>query len=63
MDPFVGVGGNLIQFATHCGYAVGVDIDPTKCNYTHNNATLYGLSEQNFKVLHADFLDLDPSNI
>lgn len=28
MDPFVGVGGNLIQFTQVCGYCLGVDLDP-----------------------------------
>ena len=49
----------MIQFAKYCDYAVGVDLDTTKCNYSHQNASVYGLNETNFKVLHSDFLKLD----
>ena len=44
MDPFVGVGGNLIQFAKVCGYCLGVDIDTKKLDHSrHNASTVYGL--------------------
>lgn len=48
LDAFAGVGGNLIQFAKECGYCVGVDMDPTKVDYTrHNASNVYNLHEGN----------------
>ena len=45
MDPFVGVGGDLIQFASICGFCLGVDIDTTKVEYSqHNAGTVYKLN-------------------
>lgn len=47
LDCFVGVGGNLIQFAkmSPYSYCLGVDLDQTKVEYTRNNAQVYGLQE------------------
>lgn len=59
MDAFAGVGGNTIQFAQTCGYCVGVDIESQKCQFTTNNAKVYGLTEfEDFKVMEFDFLKL-----
>jgi len=58
MDAFVGVGGNMIQFAKACGYCVGVDLEQTKCDYSHKNAVIYGLNHSNFDVVYSDFLKL-----
>ena len=56
MDPFVGVGGNLIQFARICGYCLGVDLEKTKVEYTEFNAgQVYKLGD-NFRVEQSDFL-------
>jgi trimethylguanosine synthase len=62
MDPFGGVGGNMIQFAIECGFCLGVDCDPAKVAFMRNNAKVYGLSEgRDFQLLQADFLSLpDP---
>ncbi len=60
LDPFVGVGGNLIQFAKICGFCQGVDIEQQKVDYTTHNAKVYGLTTE-FKVVLNDFLLLPES--
>ena len=45
LDAFVGVGGNLTQFAKECGFCVGVDMEAEKVNITRHNAPLYDLEE------------------
>jgi tRNA G10 N-methylase Trm11 len=52
MDPFGGVGGNLIQFAIKCGFCLGVDLDPSKVAFMRNNAKVYGLTEgEDFQLI------------
>jgi tRNA G10 N-methylase Trm11 len=52
MDPFGGVGGNLIQFAIECGFCLGVDLDPSKVAFMRNNAKVYGLTEgEDFQLI------------
>lgn len=43
MDGCCGCGGNLIQFARKCGFAVGVDLDPIKVEYAQHNSGIYNV--------------------
>ena len=62
LDAFGGVGGNMIQFASECGFCLGVDSDPKKVAFMRNNAQVYGLSEQKqFQLILSDFLELPDS--
>ena len=55
LDPFCGVGGNVIHFAKQCGFCIGSDIDPIKCEYTSHNTQIYQVHKQT-KIFQSDFL-------
>ena len=51
LDPFVGVGGNLIQFARECGFCWGVDLEREKTAMAYHNArNVYQVPNSSFKV-------------
>ena len=46
LDPFCGVGGNVIQFAFTCHHVIAIDIDPTKIAAARHNAKIYGVHDR-----------------
>ena len=46
LDPFCGVGGNVIQFARTCERVIAVDIDAAKVAAARHNASIYGVSDR-----------------
>lgn len=60
LDAFGGVGGNVIQFGTYCGFCVGVDNDKVKIQCMKQNAKVYDLEEnRQFQIVERDFLRLE----
>ncbi|KAJ4841538.1 hypothetical protein Tsubulata_001742 [Turnera subulata] len=59
IDCFTGVGGNAIQFAQKCKHVIAIDIDPTKIDYAHHNASVYGVDDQ-IDFIMGDFFVLAP---
>mmetsp|Transcript_16233 Transcript_16233/g.32916 ORF Transcript_16233/g.32916 Transcript_16233/m.32916 type:complete len:252 (-) Transcript_16233:362-1117(-) len=59
LDPFVGAGGNAIQFAMQCSLVLAIDIDPLKIELTRNNAHVYGVADR-IECLTGNALELLP---
>lgn len=73
MDGFSGVGGNVIQFARKCAFAVGngkenflfiylTDFDGSKCESCLHNAKIYS-TDHNLQIINKDFLQLKLEDI
>jgi len=43
LDPFCGIGGNVLQFAQTCHRVIAIDLDPNKIAMARHNAQLYGV--------------------
>ena len=52
IDPFVGVGGNAIQFAKQAGLVIGSDTSKERLSMAKVNATIY---ETDLELIQADF--------
>ncbi|CAN0576298.1 unnamed protein product, partial [Ectocarpus sp. 12 AP-2014] len=46
VDPFVGCGGNAVQFALVAHLVFAVDIDPVKLEHARRNAAIYGVEDR-----------------
>lgn len=46
LDPFCGVGGNVLQFAQTCHRVIAIDLDPNKIAQARHNARLYGVEDR-----------------
>jgi tRNA/tmRNA/rRNA uracil-C5-methylase (TrmA/RlmC/RlmD family) len=57
MDAFGGTGGNVIQFARECGFAVGVEIDKSKSDMCANNCGIYKCQNKT-KLIVKDYLNV-----
>uniref|UniRef100_T1K5S1 Trimethylguanosine synthase n=2 Tax=Tetranychus urticae TaxID=32264 RepID=T1K5S1_TETUR len=59
MDPFCGVGGNIIQFASFSKnvFIIASDIDPKKVSMAKHNATIYDVSHR-IAFMVGDFFNI-----
>ncbi|CAN0119065.1 unnamed protein product [Ectocarpus sp. 6 AP-2014] len=46
VDPFVGCGGNAVQFALVAHLVFAIDIDPVKLEHARRNAAIYGVEDR-----------------
>jgi hypothetical protein len=46
LDPFCGVGGNVLQFANTCHRVIAIDLDAAKIAQARHNAALYGVLDR-----------------
>ncbi|KAJ9107826.1 hypothetical protein QFC19_002732 [Naganishia cerealis] len=46
LDPFCGVGGNVIQFAMTCERVIAIDNDMTRLKLARHNAMQYGVADR-----------------
>jgi len=46
LDPFCGIGGNVLQFAQTCHRVIAIDLDPNKIAMARHNAHLYGVLDR-----------------
>ncbi|KAJ9125643.1 hypothetical protein QFC22_000605 [Naganishia vaughanmartiniae] len=46
LDPFCGVGGNVIQFAMTCERVIAIDNDMTRLKLARHNARQYGVADR-----------------
>lgn len=54
LDPFAGVGGNVIQFAATCGRIVAGELSPDRASLIRHNAAVYEVAER-VEVRCSDF--------
>jgi len=59
LDPFVGVGGNAIQFAFTCERVLAIDLDLPRLLLAQHNARVYGVADR-IEFVHGDFTALAP---
>lgn len=57
LDPFCGVGGNVIQLAFTCHHVIAIDIDPLKIIKAKHNAKRYGV-EDRIEFIVGDSLEI-----
>eukprot|EP00347_Sterkiella_histriomuscorum_P003508 403364031 len=62
IDGFCGVGGNVIQFARKCAFAIGNDFDGNKCESCKHNAQIYSVDNK-LQVINKDFLKMKIEDI
>lgn len=56
LDPFAGVGGNVIQMAATCERVIAGELSPERTSLTRHNADVYGVAER-IEARCCDFWD------
>ncbi|CAN0093748.1 unnamed protein product [Scytosiphon promiscuus] len=60
VDPFVGCGGNAVQFALVAHVVFAIDLDPVKLEHARRNAAIYGV-ENRIEFILGDAMKVLPT--
>ncbi|CAM9744124.1 unnamed protein product, partial [Sphacelaria rigidula] len=60
VDPFVGCGGNAVQFALVSHLVIAIDLDPVKLEHARRNAAVYGV-ENRIEFILGDAMKILPT--
>jgi trimethylguanosine synthase len=56
LDPFAGVGGNVIQMAATCRRVIAGELSPERTSLIRHNADVYGVADR-IEARCCDFWD------
>jgi trimethylguanosine synthase len=59
IDPFAGVGGNVIQLARFCDHVIAIEIDEVRLLCAKRNAEVYGVADK-IEFIHGNAMSLLP---
>jgi tRNA G10 N-methylase Trm11 len=57
LDPFAGVGGDVIQMAATCQHVIAGELSPERASLIRHNARVYGVADR-IEVRCCDFWDI-----